>query len=153
MMKLKTNKNFIKGLRTKNKNQKNKDRSWNLNKYKDNSESLNGQCEIQGDEREKRRESIDEDKSSYHYCHASSHHEEGKVLILTTRCKGIFGHQETTCAPPNTASTSQTMLHALQAPTTFFNNVFIFIKMSNYPSINLIITKKSFWKYKKAFGH
>jgi len=54
MMKLKKNKNFIKGLRTKIKNQKNKDRSWNLNKYKDNSEILNGQCEIQGYEREKR---------------------------------------------------------------------------------------------------
>jgi hypothetical protein len=79
--------------------------------------------------REKRGgESTYEDKSFYHHCHASSHHEEGKVLILTTRCKGIFGYQETTRAPPNTASTSHTMTHALQAPTTFFNNVLYLLK-------------------------
>ena len=131
MMKLKTKKNFIKGLRTKIRNQKNKDRSWNLNKYKDNSKILNGQCEIQGYEREKR----------------GGEHLWRQIILpslprvvpsrrrqsFNSNNKGIFGYQETTRAPPNTASTSHTMTHALQALTTFFNNVLYLLKYQITP--------------------
>jgi hypothetical protein len=44
-----------KELRTKIKNKKSKDQSWNINKWDDNFESLNDSGKIQGEERRKKR--------------------------------------------------------------------------------------------------
>jgi hypothetical protein len=52
-MSLKTNQNFTKRSKTKTRNQKNKDRSWNLKTLGDNFEILHGKHDFQGEEREK----------------------------------------------------------------------------------------------------
>jgi len=141
--KLRTNKTFIKGIKTKIRNQKHKEWNWKLINKEDN------HIPFQVRERKEKgeKETTISYKASIIHRHAPHHEEEDMVALSKTQRKGKFGQQ----VDSYTLSKWTDVTHSLDckdhASIAFSNkNLIIQCKNNKMPFMTLEITKKNYVK-------
>jgi len=118
--KLKITKTFIRGLRTKINNKKQKDWNWQIYRKED-KDALSLR------EREKKKgkkETAAGKKLTIIRWHPLPYKKEDTLAHLMTRRKGKFGHQIGSQDPSNTADDTYSLARERDAPTPFSNNCF-----------------------------